>query len=77
MFKNVNELADAVYKMVVEIAEGKEVSGINGKFNNGKIDVPSKLLDPQNITKDNLDDLVKAGYVTQARFDELVNSLKK
>lgn len=77
VFKNVNELADAVYKMVVEIAEGKEVSGINGKFNNGKIDVPSKLLDPQNITKDNLDDLVKAGYVTQARFDELVNSLKK
>lgn len=77
VFKNVNELADAVYKMVVEIAEGKEVSDINGKFNNGKIDVPSKLLDPQNITKDNLDDLVKAGYVTQARFDELVNSLKK
>ena len=77
VFKNVNELADAVYKMVVEIAEGKEVSGVNGKFNNGKIDVPSKLLDPQNITKDNLDDLVKAGYVTQARFDELVNSLKK
>ncbi|MDO5694867.1 MAG: sugar ABC transporter substrate-binding protein [Aeriscardovia aeriphila] len=77
VFKNVNELADAVYKMVVEIAEGKEVSGINGKFNNGKIDVPSKLLDPQNITKDNLDDLVKAGYVTQSRFDELVNSLKK
>ena len=43
--------------MVVEIAEGKEVSGLNGKFNNNNIDVPSKLLDPQNITKDNLQDL--------------------
>ena len=51
VFKDVNKLADAVYDMVVEIAEGKEVSGLNGKFNNNNIDVPSKLLDPQNITK--------------------------
>ena len=61
----------AVYDMVVEIAEGKEVSGLNGKFNNNNIDVPSKLLDPQNITKDNLQDLVTANYITQDRFDEL------
>ena len=71
VFKNVNELADAVYEMIIEIAEGKEVSGINGEFNNNSIDVPSKLLDPQSITKDNLSDLVKAGYITQERFDEL------
>ena len=71
VFKDVNKLADAVYDMVVEIAEGKEVSGLNGKFNNNNIDVPSKLLDPQNITKDNLQDLVTANYITQDRFDEL------
>lgn len=71
VFKGVNKLADAVYDMVVEIAEGKEVSGLNGKFNNNNIDVPSKLLDPQNITKDNLQDLVTANYITQDRFDEL------
>lgn len=47
VFKDVNKLADAVYDMVVEIAEGKEVSGLNGKFNNNNIDVPSKLLDPR------------------------------
>jgi len=29
VFKDVNKLADAVYDMVVEIAEGKEVSGLN------------------------------------------------
>ena len=63
--------------MIVEIAEGKEVTGVNGTFNNNKIDVPSKLLDPQNITKDNLDDLVKAGYITQDRFDQLVSSATK
>ena len=77
VFKDVNKLADAVYEMIVEIAEGKEVTGVNGTFNNNKIDVPSKLLDPQNITKDNLDDLVKAGYITQDRFDQLVSSATK
>ncbi|WP_137657006.1 substrate-binding domain-containing protein [Bifidobacterium moukalabense] len=71
VFKDVNKLADAVYDMIIEIAEGKDVSGINGKFNNNNIDVPSKLLDPQSITKDNLSDLVKAEYITQERFDEL------
>ncbi len=71
VFKDVNKLAQAVYDMVVEIAEGKTVSGLNGSFNNGVIDVKSKLLDPVSITKDNLTDLVKAGYVTQERFDQL------
>jgi putative multiple sugar transport system substrate-binding protein len=71
VFKNVNELADAVYDMVVEIAEGKEVTGITSKMNNNNVDVPTKNLDPQGITKDNLTDLVTAGYVTQERFDEL------
>ena len=47
VFKDVNKLANAVEEMIIEIAEGKEVSGINGKFNNGNLDVPSKLLDPQ------------------------------
>lgn len=71
VFKNVDELADAVYDMIIEIAEGKEVTGINGEFNNNNVDVPSKLLDPQNITAENLDDLVKAKYLTQERFDKL------
>ena len=71
VFKDVNKLAEAVYNMVVEIAEGKEVSGLNGSFNNGVIDVKSKLRDPVSITKDNLDVLVKDGYITQERFDKL------
>ncbi len=66
-----DELADAVYDMIIEIAEGKKVTGINGEFNNNNVDVPSKLLDPQNITVENLDDLVKAKYLTQERFDKL------
>ncbi|AKV55427.1 xylose ABC transporter periplasmic protein [Bifidobacterium actinocoloniiforme DSM 22766] len=73
VFKDVNKLANAVYDMVMEIAQGKKVTGLNGKFNNNTIDVPSELLDPQNITKDNLPDLVKAKYLTQDRFDKLVS----
>ena len=59
------------YPKIIEIAEGKQVTGINGKFNNNVVDVPSKLLDPQNITGENLDELVKAKYITQERFDKL------
>lgn len=76
VYKNVNELGEAVYNMVIEIAEGKEVSGLNGKYNNGNIDVPTLQLDPTNITIDNLDDLVKTGYITQERFDTLTKSQK-
>ena len=71
VFKDVNKLADAVYDMIIELAEGKKASGLNGKFNNNTIEVPSKLLDPKGITKENLTDLVKANYLTQDRFDQL------
>ncbi len=37
--------------------------------------MPSKLLDPQNITVENLDDLVKAKYLTQERFDKLTKGV--
>ncbi|WP_026181883.1 substrate-binding domain-containing protein [Alloscardovia criceti] len=71
VFKDVAKLADSVYDMILEIAEGKEVTGINGQMNNGNIDVPSKLLDPVTLDKSNLDEVVKAGFITQERFDEL------
>lgn len=74
VFKDVNKLAAAVQEMIIQIAEGKKVTGLNKTYNNGKKDVQSKLLDPVSITKDNLTDLVKAGYVTQARFDQLTKS---
>ncbi|MCI1984003.1 MAG: sugar-binding protein [Bifidobacteriaceae bacterium] len=71
VFKDVNKLAKAVEEMIIQIAEGKEVTGADKTYNNGTKDVKSKLLDPVSITKDNLTDLVTAGYVTQARFDQL------
>lgn len=70
VFKNVNDLAEVVYQMIVSIAENKTIE-TNGSFNNNNVDVPSVLLDPQDITKDNLSVLVDAGYVSQERFNEL------
>jgi putative multiple sugar transport system substrate-binding protein len=74
VFKDVNKLAAAVQEMIIQIAEGKEVTGADKTYNNGTKDVKSKLLDPVSITKDNLTDLVDAGYVTQDRFDQLTKS---
>ncbi|TCD54064.1 sugar ABC transporter substrate-binding protein [Alloscardovia theropitheci] len=71
VFKDVAKLADAVYTMVVEIAQGKEVSGINSQMDNGVIQVPSKLLDPLTLDKNNLDEVVKSGFIPESRFKEL------
>nr|WP_094726188.1 sugar-binding protein [Alloscardovia macacae] len=71
VFKDVAKLADAVYEMVVQLAEGKDVSGLNGSMNNGVVDVKSKLLDPLTLEKSNLTEVVKANFITQERFDEL------
>ena len=71
MFKDVNKLADAVYDMVVEIAEGKGSLRPERQVQQQQHRRPVQLLDPQNITKDNLQDLVTANYITQDRFDEL------
>ena len=71
VFKDVSQLADAVYTMVVEIAQGKKVSGVNSTMNNGSVDVPSQLLDPLTIDNTNLDEVVKAGFISQDRFNEL------
>ena len=73
VFKDVAKLADAVYEMIVQIAEGKEVK-TNGTMNNGVRDVNSDLLDPVVLTKDNLDEVVKAGFISQERFDELTKN---
>lgn len=71
-FKDVNKLADAVFDMVNEIAQGKEPSGVTGSYNNGKKDVPTKVLDPVTVTKDNLDLLKTSGFYSEADYNKLV-----
>ncbi|MDK6664195.1 sugar ABC transporter substrate-binding protein [Alloscardovia omnicolens] len=73
VFKDVAELADSVYAMIVQIAEGKKPSSINGAMNNGAKNVESSLLDPITLTKSNLDVVAKTGFISKERYDQLVN----
>ncbi|MBN2142043.1 substrate-binding domain-containing protein [Candidatus Woesearchaeota archaeon] len=59
VFKNLKPLAEKGAEIAVAMAKGEQVA-TNGKVNNGKIDVPSVLLDPVLVTKANMMDTVIA-----------------
>lgn len=69
IFKDVRTLAEKSAEVAVALAQGKEVADLseaNKTVNNGKIDVPSILLDPVVITKDNVDSaLIDSGWFTR------------
>lgn len=67
VFKDVRKLAQKAAEIAVAMAQGQDVSkDINGKVNNNKMDVPSILLDPVIITKDNIDkELIESGWFTK------------
>lgn len=67
VYKDVKKEATAAAKLAVALAEGKEPPEglVNGKTNNKMTDVPSVLLDPIAVTKDNMaDTVIKGGYTT-------------
>lgn len=62
---------EAAAKLAYALATGKGAPAglINGKTNNGKVDVPSVLLNPVAVTKDNIKDTVVAdGTYTVAQI---------
>ncbi|ADH60107.1 D-xylose ABC transporter, periplasmic substrate-binding protein [Thermoanaerobacter mathranii subsp. mathranii str. A3] len=69
VFKDVRVLARKAAQIAVMLAQGKEVKDIpeiNKTVNNQKIDVPSLLLTPVVITKDNIDkELIDSGWFTR------------
>lgn len=73
VFKDVNKLADSVYDIILQLAKGEKVTGTDAKYNNNKIDVPTKLLTPEAVTKDNLDVLKTSGFFSEAEFDKLTS----
>lgn len=66
IFKDVRVLAKEAADLAVELAQGKDVkdiSKVDKTVNNKKIDVPSLLLTPVVITKDNIDkELIDSGW---------------
>jgi D-xylose transport system substrate-binding protein len=67
VYKAVKKEADAASKLAIALATGKqpEAGLVNGKTNDTARDVPSVLLTPQAITKDNVKDVIADGFVTK------------
>lgn len=72
VFKDNRKEADASVQAAIALAQGQPVASItydgvsaNQTVNNGTFDVPSLLLTPEAITKANIQDVVKSGYVKE------------
>jgi D-xylose transport system substrate-binding protein len=64
IFKDTRELGKKAIEMALDIANGKTVDTGGKTTSNNKKGVPSVLLTPYVVTKDNLDDLlIKSGYL--------------
>lgn len=62
VYKPIKLIAETVADAAVKMAKDEDVT-TDDKVNNGKIDVPSILLDPVAVTKENLDDtIIKDGF---------------
>lgn len=65
VFKDTRELGKAAIEAAIKIAKGED-PGANNTVNNNKIDVPSILLTPIAVDKNNLDkELIDSGYLTR------------
>jgi len=67
VYKEIEPEAKLSAEIAIALAEGKEApkDKLTEKVNNGKIDVPSALLEPQAVTKENVKSTVVAdGFVT-------------
>ncbi len=68
IFKDTRELGKKAVQMAADLAAGKSIDTKGQVVNNGKKDVPSVLLTPFVVTKDNLDDmLIKSGYLAKEK----------
>lgn len=65
VYKPIKSIATKAAEMAVALAKGETIADASDKVNNGKVDVPSVLLDPIAVTKENLvDTVVKDGFHT-------------
>jgi len=69
IWKDSRQLGKRAAEAAVMLADGKPMSSLPGviKFDKGKhhVEMNAILLQPDPITKDNLDDVIKAGWITK------------
>ncbi len=64
VYKNTRKLGAVAVQAALAMATGQPVAMINGKVNNGKIDVPAILCDPVLVDKSNIDSaLISSDYL--------------
>jgi D-xylose transport system substrate-binding protein len=65
VYKAVAKEADAAAKLAISLSKGEEAPAglVNGESDDGSRKVPSVLLEPQSITKENLDVPIKDGFL--------------
>ena len=69
VFKDTRELGRKAIEMALDLASGTPIDTQGRTVFNHKREVPSVLLTPQIVTRDNLDDvLVKTGYFTREQL---------
>ena len=52
-------------ELAIALAKGEEVTAKTVPIDNGTEEVPSVLLEPVPVTKDNLDAVIKAGHISK------------
>jgi D-xylose transport system substrate-binding protein len=65
VYKAIKPEAEAAAQLAVDLLNGKQpdAATVNGKTNNGQADIPSILLKPVAVTKDNINDtIIKDGF---------------
>ncbi|TML12626.1 MAG: sugar ABC transporter substrate-binding protein [Actinobacteria bacterium] len=63
VYKAIKPQAEGAAQAAIDLLNGKKPANATAKVNNGKIDVPSILLDPVAVTKDNVKDtVIKDGF---------------
>src|SRR5215203_186460 len=68
VYKAIKAEADAASKLAIALAKGQQPPAglVNGKSDDTARQVPSVLLKPQAITKDNIDVVIKDGFLKKA-----------
>jgi D-xylose transport system substrate-binding protein len=65
VYKAIKAEAEGAAALAIALLNGEEATTATGSVNNGSIDVPSVLLVPVGITKENVKDVIADGFQTR------------
>ncbi len=68
IYKSLKKTAYAAAEVAVDLTKGKPIK-TTGTVNNGKIDVPAVLFDPEIVDKTNMDHLIEEGHFSKEDLD--------